>query len=226
MLPAGGGDTLEISTRIADFRRARSLRLYDVRRTSGYAGGTGERIATASTDWVYCNVDTGKPVSVPDEMKISLFGTTDTPSEGRAARVRPPESPPDGTTRIEVLPSHLDHMRHVNNAIWADFLENAALEVLAARGFSLPRMWENAGALRPVTVDLEYLEDARLGDALEVATWLEEPPGPDLGRAIVTQSVFGETGGPHLRARSTWGWRHRPAILGGVPVAADRSGPR
>lgn len=217
LLPTGGGDGLEISTEIADFRRARSLRLYQVRRTGGYLDGPNEPIATASTDWVYCDIESGKPVSVPDEMKIALFGTTDAPTETRARRVPIPESPPDGVSRIAVQPSHLDHMRHVNNAIWADFLENATLEAFAAHGRALPDMLEQGGALRPVEIDLEYLEDARLGDSLEVATWLDEPPSRDSRRAVVTQSVTGPGGRRHLRALSRWGWRARPEILGGIP---------
>lgn len=213
--PVGGGDVLEIRTHVADFRRARSLRRYEVRRISGHAEGEPEATAVAGTDWVYCDTESGRPVSVPDEMKLALFGTTDTPSEERARRVAVPSEPAAGRRQVAVQPSQLDHMQHVNNAVWADFLEDAALECFAERGSSVPEMLERGGALRPISIDLEYLGDARFGHVLAVETWLDE--GPDEQRAVVTQSISNAEGNRLLRARSTWGWRTRPAILGGIP---------
>src|SRR5512135_1920833 len=58
IVPVGGTDTIAVETAILDVRRARSLRRYQVRRGP-------ELVARATTDWVYCNADTGRPVSVP-----------------------------------------------------------------------------------------------------------------------------------------------------------------
>ena len=210
--PLGGGDDIEIATHVEDFRRARSIRRYDVGRGPGHAGADA---ATATTDWVYCDVATGRPVSVSDEMKRALFGTTEVAPRARASRVEPPPHPPHGELELEVRPSHLDHMEHVNNAVWADFLEDAAFALFASRGRALGAMLEEGGALRLRTLDLEYLGDARLGDVLRVDTWLTEG---DLATApVLVQTARTQDGTRLLRAASTWTWRRRPTVLGGVP---------
>ena len=218
--PVGGGDSLALSTHVSDFRRARSLRRYEVNRTGGHAGSDDAPVVRASTDWVYCDVASGRPVSVPDEMKIGLFGTTDAPSQDRAPRVNPPSEPPAGVFTITVRPSHLDHMRHVNNAVWADFLEDAALALFAERGYGLGEMLEEGGALRIRSLDIEYLGDARLGQALEVQTWLPDDPGLPGKSPTVVQTIARSDGQRLLRARSAWSWRTRPHVLGGIPGAS------
>ncbi len=216
-VPVGGGDSLAISTHVADFRRARSLRRYEVRRTEGYEGRDETPAATASTDWVYCDVASGRPVSVPDEMKLALFGTTDTPTAERAPRVTPPDEAPADVFTTRVLPSHLDHMQHVNNAVWADFLEDAAFALFEKRGLGLGQMLEEGGALRMRRLDLEYLGDARLDQSLEVQTWLPDQPGTPGRNPTLVQTIGRADGQRLLRAESQWCWRERPAVLGGIP---------
>jgi acyl-CoA thioesterase FadM len=46
--PLRYGDSVEIKTWVADFRRVRSRRAYEFR-----LAGSGERVARASTDWVF-----------------------------------------------------------------------------------------------------------------------------------------------------------------------------
>lgn len=217
--PVGGGDSLAIETHVSDFRRARSLRRYEVRRTGGYGGGLESPVAIGSTDWVYCDVESGRPVSVPDEMKLALFGTTEAPVEGRAPRVVIPDEPAADQFSVEVRPSHLDHMQHVNNAIWADFLEDATIASFSRQGFALAEMLDRGGALRPVRIDLEYLGDARLPQTLTVHTWLDAPPRSPDRSVLVTQAVVGSAGERLLRAQTSWQWRRRPAVLGGIPEA-------
>ncbi|MGH7820425.1 MAG: acyl-CoA thioesterase, partial [Candidatus Binatia bacterium] len=61
--PARAGDVLEIATQVADFRRVRSRREYEVRRLPG-----GERIAVAHSDWVYVDRTTGRLARIPPGM--------------------------------------------------------------------------------------------------------------------------------------------------------------
>lgn len=218
LTPVGGGDVLRVSTHVADFRRARSLRRYTVRRTEGLEPRPEADAVRATTDWVYCDVDSGHPVSVPDEMKLALFGTTEAPSEGRAARVETPDEPPAASFPLQVRPSHLDHMLHVNNATWADFLEDAALALLENRGLTLDTMLDRGGALRIASLDLEYLGDARQGQTLAIRTWIESGQD-DLGRGpTLVHEALAPDNRRLLRARGRWAWRQRPDVLGGVPV--------
>src|SRR5262245_54002970 len=79
MLPVGGGDLVEVETSVADWRRARSLRKYEVRLVepgrgirdpSELAGvAAGAVVAHATTDWVYCDMTSGRPVSIPEDVR-------------------------------------------------------------------------------------------------------------------------------------------------------------
>ena len=65
--PALLGDALEVRTWVADFRRAFSLRKYQVIRPADQTV-----LATGETDWVFIDTQTGRPKSVPPEIQ-SLF---------------------------------------------------------------------------------------------------------------------------------------------------------
>ena len=215
--PVGGGDQLSISTHIADLRRARSLRNYEVSRKSGYGNRLPALAARATTDWVYCNVDRGRPATVPDEMKHGLFGGTGGERRKRPPAVEMPPEPEAASFAARVQPSHLDHMSHVNNAVWADFLEDAGLALFAERGFGIPEMLERGGALRIRALDVEYLDNAGIGEEIVVRTWLEEPDWRAGEVPNLRQVIEGPDGRRLARARTEWVWRNRPQTLGGIP---------
>jgi acyl-CoA thioester hydrolase len=66
--PAFAGDRLAISTWVADFRKVRSLRKYEFVRASD-----NSVLARGETDWVFIDSATGRPRSIPEEVK-SVFG--------------------------------------------------------------------------------------------------------------------------------------------------------
>lgn len=61
------GDRIEVRTWVADLRRAFSLRRYEFVRPSD-----GAILAKAETDWVYVELGSGRPRSVPKEIQ-ALF---------------------------------------------------------------------------------------------------------------------------------------------------------
>jgi acyl-CoA thioester hydrolase len=234
LLPVGGGDRLRVETHVLDWRRARSLRSYQVRRADDPTAGAV--VARATTDWVYCDLATGRPVSVTDDMRrgfsgdelVTLPRARALPEAGAGEPVAMP---------LVVRPSLLDHVTHVNNTAYAAMLEDGAFELFASFGWSAARMLEHGGALRMRRLDLEYLDDAVAGDELVVRSWLladdETTTGADgdgapraaLGRgdvpggARLLQTIVRADGGRIMRAASDWVWRRRPAVLGGVPEA-------
>lgn len=213
LVPVGGVDDLIVETQVADFRRARSLRRYVVRR--------GEQIvATATTDWVYCDMLSGKPVRIPEALHTALSGGAELPTLARAAAL--PDDPPQAAVdlRLRVHPSHLDHVVHVNNGIYASYLEDGAFALFEAAGWPLSRMLGANGALRVQWLDCEYLADAQDGDGLTVRTWLLEPQNlaaTDFPRRAALLQVVRSEQRELVRAYSEWVWRRRPAVLGGVP---------
>ncbi len=220
LVPVGGGDTVDVETRVADFRRARSLRRYAVQRH-------GQSVAEATTDWVYCDLQSGRPVRIPEPLQRAFRGddpgATPLAALPRAAAVpsHAPGTPVEFT--LTVQPSHLDHVAHVNNAVYAAYLEDGAFALFAACGWPLSRMLENGGALRIRWLDAEYLDDAAAGATLHVYSWLLEGSAIECGqgrppeRAYVLQTIRRSGGEEIMRAHSEWVWRRRPEVVGGVP---------
>ncbi len=212
--PVGGVNSVQVETQITDVRRARSLRRYIVRR------GASD-VAHVVTDWVYCDSNTGRPSRVGADVVQAL-------SEGDAvpALPRPDDLPKIGrgepsVLTIQVMPSHLDHITHVNNGIYADFLEDGAFVLFAQAGWPLERMLAEGGALGLRRLDVEYYVDAKLGDQLCVSTWCDAGMQMD-GRlphsANLVHVVRRSDGVELVRATTTWGWRQRAAVLGWPPV--------
>lgn len=69
--PAFEGETIEVRTWVADLRRAFSLRKYEFYRRSD-----DTLLARGETDWVYVDLASGRPRSVPKEI-IAVFGPLD-----------------------------------------------------------------------------------------------------------------------------------------------------
>ncbi|HTX21237.1 MAG TPA: thioesterase family protein [Candidatus Aquilonibacter sp.] len=67
LAPAFAGDTLTMLTWVANFQKVRSLRKYKIIRAADQAV-----VARAETDWVFVNAKTGRPLVIPDEIKITL----------------------------------------------------------------------------------------------------------------------------------------------------------
>ncbi len=65
--PAFAGDAITVLTWVADFRKVQSLRRYKIFRTTDNAV-----IAQAETDWVFVDAKTGKPKTIPDEVRKTL----------------------------------------------------------------------------------------------------------------------------------------------------------
>ena len=75
--PAFVGEEIRISTWIVNFSRVRSLRRYRFNRVSD-----GKLLVRGETDWVMVNRTTGRPASIPDEVRdaFKLHNDSDHPS--------------------------------------------------------------------------------------------------------------------------------------------------
>lgn len=67
LAPAFAGDTLTMLTWVVNFQKVRSLRKYKIIRAADQAV-----VARAETDWVFVNAKTGRPLTIPDEVKATL----------------------------------------------------------------------------------------------------------------------------------------------------------
>ncbi len=209
----GGLDCLRVETRVVDVRRARSLREYSVWRNH-------TKVAEGASDWVYFDLERRRPAQVPPQLAVALYGREPVPSLDRSPALFAPPQSAVHRSYVDVRVVHLDHLEHVNNAVYADFLEEAAFEWCHRHNWPLERMLAFGGALRPVAMDIEYLEDAQLGEQLEVETWgrLSADEGGAPISADFTHVVRRPHGSIAVRAVSTYAWRRRPSVLGLAPI--------
>ena len=64
LTPAFAGDEVRVSTWIVNWRRVRSIRKYRFERV-----GDGQVLAIGETDWVFVDVTTSRPRTIPDEIR-------------------------------------------------------------------------------------------------------------------------------------------------------------
>ncbi len=169
--PLQYGDSVQVKTWVVDFRRVRSRRAYEFRRS-----GTGALVAQASTDWFFLELSTGRPAAIPPEMKTAFI----------------PEGAPDAAPPRQHLPNlsatppgafcqrrrvewrDLDGAGHVNNAVYLSYVEDCGVQAVAAHGWPIVRMEAEGFAVVARQHHIEYRQPATLGDELEVITWLDD----------------------------------------------------
>jgi len=169
--PLTYGDSVVVKTWVADFRRVRSRRAYELRLES-----TGERVAEAHTDWVYLDMETLRPVTVPPEM-IEAFYPEGLPQEGVRREPFPEApSPPPGmfTMQRDVEWHDLDTAGHVNNAMYMAYLEEAGVRVAAAFGWPMARIFAAGFGIVARRYRIEYQQPALFGDTLTIDTWISD----------------------------------------------------
>ncbi len=152
------GDELIGTTRVVGWRRVWA------RRRTDFVDPAGALVAWTHVDWVLLDAR-GAPTRVPIDFQ-PVFGAPD--AGFPLARVPLAESPPSAAkATFEVRPQELDPMDHVNNAVYADWLDE---QVIAAGGLAAVR------AL-PRLVRLEYARAAEAGATVEAATWQDDDAG-------------------------------------------------
>lgn len=195
LAPALYRDTLEVRTWVADMRRVRSQRDYELWRPRDQT-----LVARASTDWVYVDLARGVPVRPPEDMRQRLLSDVGAqPRPPRAARPVPAQAE-RLARRVEI--ADLDSVAHVNNAHYAVYVEQAVYDALAARGWRVdPSL--RAARLRVQRHDLEYFAEAQYDDQLEAAVWFDaDADGP----GFRSQCTLLRGATRILHAASRWGW--------------------
>lgn len=202
---ARADDELAIRTWVADVRRVRSLRRYDVR------DAAGTPVLSAETDWVFVDLS-GRLKRVPDEMERGFGQEADAAPSRAPWRVPAPPADPAQAT-YPVRWSDLDSLGHVNNATYLDVLTETTLGVLAGVGWPLDRLVAAGPVPHVAAGDVEYLDAAVFGDVLVASTWF----GAGADALDVHQQVTRASDGRAIvRGTTTWRWTDaadRPAAL-------------
>ncbi len=152
--PVGVGATIEGVTEVVGMRRVWS------RRRSTFEDPAGVTLAVVDIDWVLLD-GRGQPVRIPPVFE-SLLGSASGPVE--LGRVVLGEPATDARRRtLIVRPQELDPLDHVNNAVYADWLDEAIIDA------------GDTAATRvvPRVARLEYASAAGPFEALDVIAWRE-----------------------------------------------------
>jgi acyl-CoA thioesterase FadM len=151
------GSEIVVTTEVTAFRRS-----WARRRSRFLLGAERREIARATIDWLLLGSG-GRPVRIPAEIDGAFGRLLD---ERPALRVDLPE-PPAGSTRVAfpVREHELDPMKHVNNAVYLDYLE----EGVAAAGGAADL------AVLPRAYSLEYAFAAEPGALLEATVYRDGP---------------------------------------------------
>lgn len=111
------------------------------------------------------------------------------------------------TDELRVRAYECDSLGHVNNAVYAQWLQQITLDAAKAVGLSEPSMvwWPRALAI-------EYHAPARDGDVLTLATWVFESDHTHLTRGYHIRRANGDANGNEAHIASAlikWLWRDR-----------------
>ena len=192
LAPIAVGSDLIGTTQVVGWRRVWA------RRRTEFRDAAGALAARAQIDWVLLD-RRGAPTRIPPEFE-PVFGISTTALH--LARVTLDEPPADAThLSFSVRPHELDPMGHVNNAVYADWLEEG---VMAAGDLAAPRAV-------PRLAQLEYAAAADPGARIEADIWRaghgwfmrqRDASGRDLLRARLEGPVAASPDGVHRRSAS------------------------
>lgn len=153
--PMAVGEEYVGTTQVVGWRRVWA------RRRTDFVDATGATVAWLHVDWVLLD-GRGAPTRVPKEFD-GIFWAPE--ADFQLGRVPLAEASTDTRhTTFDVRPHELDPMDHVNNAVYADWLDE---HVIGAGGMAMVRAI-------PRTVRLEYARAADGGATIAADVWHDD----------------------------------------------------
>ena len=201
--PLKYGDEVEITTYVKDIRRFRSIRAYEMRDSQ-----TGQLVVGATTDWVYLDSGTLRPMTIPEAMRLAFF--PEGVPEKSMTRERYPKYPVPSED-ISVIHKivawdDLDMMWHVNNATYLKYMDEAEKHALDVNGWSILRLNQLGIHIHTQQQRIEYLRPAILDDEVAISTWCSNFKGEIMLRHFEIRRV--SDGALLVQALRQWGFRN------------------
>lgn len=204
--PLSYGDSLTVRTWVHDFRRVRSLRCYELYRSSD-----GALVAQGTTDWVLVDVARQYPTTIPPEI-IAAYAQGDpvTDAPPRPPFEKLPPAPPDAyRLRRAVEPHEIDPARHVNNAVYVQYAALAQYRHLTALGWGIDQRAASGGWVASHRYQIAYKLAATLDDEIDIATWNADlTPQGGVRYTLMTRARDERT---LAQVRTEWAWRAAPS---------------
>jgi acyl-CoA thioester hydrolase len=163
--PLRHNDVFDFTIWMVSWQRVRGARCFELKSRDGKV------IAQGTQQIVYMDARSGRPMNLPEEEieKFRLDNPREFPFE-RFPKVAPVEASCKMTRQVEWM--DLDVYQHVNNATYVNYVEEAAAQDFASRGWSPARLAESNLAIATRRLHIQYFSIAGWGDTLNVSTHL------------------------------------------------------
>lgn len=162
--PLRHNDVFDFTIWMVDWKNVRGTRCFEMKFKD-----SGEVIAQGTQHIVYMDAKTGRPKNLPDE-EVDRFRLEDPrvfPFE-RFPKVAPAEAPFVMERQVEWM--DLDSYEHVNNVIYVNYAEEAAMQAMSVRGWSPSKLAEAGLTVVTKRDHIQYLSIASWGETLNIST--------------------------------------------------------
>jgi acyl-CoA thioester hydrolase len=164
------GDEIEIATWVSQMRGVSSNREYDLTRTSD-----GAHVARARAQWVYVDLAKAQPLRFPPEFAQDFAPTGEVEDiDVRLQKATPTDDAHRYHSRRRVQFHELDTARHVNHAVYLQWVGQAYFHAMRAAGYPPERMRQEGWAVFQGGHDIEYHAPALDNDEVEIVSWVCE----------------------------------------------------
>lgn len=162
--PLQHNDVFDFTIWMVNWQRVRGMRCFELKFKE-----SGEVIAQGTQQVVYMDTKTGRPTNLPEEEvdKFRLENPSVFPFQ-RFPKIAAVEDP--FITQRQVDWMDLDVYEHVNNVIYVNYAEEAAVQDFASRGWSPAKLTEADLAIAVRRVHVQYLSIAGWGETLKIST--------------------------------------------------------
>jgi YbgC/YbaW family acyl-CoA thioester hydrolase len=166
--PLRHNDVFDFTIWMVNWQRVRGTRCFELKFKE-----SGEVIAQGTQLIVHMDTKTARPTNLPEGEieKFRLENPRVFPFE-RFPKIAPAENPFVMQRQAEWM--DLDVYGHVNNVIYVNYAEEAAIQDFSSRGWTPARPAEADLAVVTKRVQIQYLSIAGLGETLNISTHMLE----------------------------------------------------
>jgi acyl-CoA thioester hydrolase len=164
------GDELEVATWISKCGRSTCVREYSVTRTSD-----GERVARGRALWVYIDAPKGRPLRLPEEIKIASSPAGEKKDLGiRGYKARAVEGCYRYRSQRRVQSYELDPLGRAHHTVFFNWIEQAYYDAVRLAGHPLEQLRAGGSMIFQGGHDIEYFNPVRDNDEVEIVSWICE----------------------------------------------------
>lgn len=162
--PLRHNDVFDFTIWMVNWQRVRGTRCFELKLKEN-----GEVVAHGTQHIVHMDATTGRPANLPEE-EIERF-RLDNPRVfpfDRFPKIAVVEAPFKMQRQVEWM--DLDSYEHVNNVIYVNYAEEAAVQDFSARGWNPVKLAEAGLSVVTKRVHIQYLSIAAWGETLDIST--------------------------------------------------------